>query len=137
MLVQIPKLHISFTTSLRRTGTSRRDTIDVNDKTNKKVSNTNNNNEKNNINTKNENKHGNKHKIRNAVNNKNKKNYNNNDNNNDNNNHNEEHKYVIMKPMELTSRPMWFWSKNGKIKPVTRIKKNTTRGTNGALGEAL
>ena len=84
---------------------------------------------KNNINTKNENKYGNKHKIRNAVNNKNKKNYN----NNDNNNHNEEQKYVIMKPMELTSKPIWFWSKNGKIKPVTKIKKNTTRDTNGVL----
>ena len=48
---------------------SRRDTIEINDKTNNKVNNTNNNTEKNNVNTKNENKHGHKHKIRNAVNN--------------------------------------------------------------------
>ena len=30
-----------------------------------------------------------------------------------------------------------FLSKNGKIKPITRMKKNTTRDTNGVLGEAL
>ena len=47
-----------------------RDTIEINDNTNKKVNNT----EKNKVNTKNENKHGYKHKIRDA-----------NDNNNDNN----------------------------------------------------
>ena len=64
---------------------SRRDTIEINDKTNKKVNNTNNNTEKNNVNTKNENKHSNKHKIRNA-------NYNNNNNSNDKNNNNNNNK---------------------------------------------
>ena len=39
-----------------------RDTIEINDNTNKKVNNT----EKNKVNTKNENKHGHKHKIRDA-----------------------------------------------------------------------
>ena len=47
-----------------------RDTIEINDNTNKKVNTT----EKNRINTKNENKHGHKHKIRNANDNNNNKN---------------------------------------------------------------
>jgi len=58
---------------LEELGLSRRDTIEINDNTKKKVNNTNNNIENNNGNTKNENKHNNKHNNRNPVNNNNNK----------------------------------------------------------------
>ena len=91
---------------------SRRDTIEINDNTNKKVNNTNNNIENNNGNTKNENKHDNKHNNRNAV---------NNDNNNNNNNNKQSNELNINGTIE--ERLMKLESKFKNLVETSEIKK--------------